>query len=89
MAHSYLNGTRPQLNPELESLFLEIDRRSAECYDRLEEVTRKIGVLAGFLDQKDESVPIAISGREDSLVINMRNAFVTAQQVAARAKPDK
>lgn len=85
---SYPNRKRPRLKTAAEDRLADIERRSAECYASMEELTSQLSQLATHLDQvpiNDAAIPEPVEGWEnDSLVQSVQEL----QTVVALPSPD-
>jgi len=66
-----INPQRARLPEQLERQFIKTDRKSAECYASMEDITYRLAVLAEVINSSD-GVP-CLMRVSDTLVTDIRN----------------
>lgn len=70
---------KPALRPDQEANFVDIDRRSAKCYQQLERVSAMARLIAQRLDDPGSAAPAAIVSDDTSLIVHLASAQVAGK----------
>ena len=83
------NRKRPCISEEFEDQFVDIDRESAACYARFEQLSmRAADLAAGMHSRGSDGVPLVPIDNEDSLVIHIEEARSAADDMRKQVRAD-